>query len=308
MNDSNWSKQHYFILFIAVVSLFVSAPLALVLGIVSAQLIGNPFVTMTKPLTSKVLQYSVVGLGFGMNASSAWQAGKEGVLFTIGSLIFVFLISYFFYRLFRLDRIVSYLIASGTAICGGSAIAAVAPIIKAKEEQISVSLAVVFILNALAIILFPWVGKWLELSQHDFGLWSAIAIHDTSSVVGAASKYGNQALEVATTVKLTRALWIIPLSFVTLLFFQVKGTKIKIPWFILFFIFAMLANTFIPAISMISKEIVFIAKLGLKLTLFFIGTGLTKKVISQVGLKPFLFASIIWIFISISSLLVILLV
>lgn len=294
--------QQIITLLLAVIALFVSAPMALVLGILVAQFIGNPFAATTKPLTSKILQYAVVGLGFGMNANSAWQAGKEGILFTIGSLVFVFLIAYLFYRLFRLDRVVSYLIASGTAICGGSAIAAVAPLIKAKDEQISVSLAVVFILNAIAIVLFPWLGNLLEMTQHDFGLWSAIAIHDTSSVVGAASKFGDEALEVATTVKLTRALWIIPLSFVTLLFFKSQGAKVKVPWFILFFIGAMLLNTFVPWVSLVSTEIVFGAKLGLKLTLFFIGTGLTKAVVSQVGVKPFLFASVVWLFISVASL------
>ena len=189
----------------------------------------------------------------------------------------------------------SHLVASGTAICGGSAIAAVAPAVNASEKEISVSLGVVFLLNAVALVVFPFIGHLLGLSQHQFGLWSAIAIHDTSSVVGAASAYGNEALEVATTVKLARALWIIPVSLLSAFLFKNKGKKISIPWFILFFILAMLANSYLPGISTVAPAI----------TLFLIGAGLSVEKIKSVGWKPLILGIILWITVSILSLLVI---
>ncbi|HRO43976.1 MAG TPA: putative sulfate exporter family transporter [Flavipsychrobacter sp.] len=284
---------------------FISAPVALLLGLIIAQTIGNPFsaIMQKHKVTPRLLQYSVVGLGFGMSIQSAIEAGKQGVLFTIitifGTLILGLLLGYFF----KIDKKTSHLISSGTAICGGSAIAAVAPVIKADEKQISVALGIVFILNSVALFIFPIIGNQLEMSQTQFGLWSAIAIHDTSSVVGAASKFGDEALQVATTVKLARALWIIPLAFFTAFFFKEGKQKIKIPYFIGFFILAMLANTYIPFIHANSKILVAIAKAGLVLTLFFIGASLSAKTLKSVGLKPLLQGLLLWVAIASGSLL-----
>ena len=284
---------------------FISAPIALVLGFVIALLVGNPYELTTKKLISKLLQISVVGLGFGMNANTALKAGKEGFIFSMVSIISVLILGYFLTRIFNIDKITGYLISSGTAICGGSAIAAVAPIVKAKPNQISVALAVVFTLNSVGLLIFPLIGNALDLSQHEFGLWCAIAIHDTSSVVGAAAKYGTEALEVATTVKLARALWIIPLSIFSVMIFKNKESKIKIPWFIGYFIIAMLLNTYFPLIQQFSPAIVTMAKAGLTLTLFLIGAGLSINVIKNMGTKPLLLAVLLWIFIACGSLLVI---
>ena len=257
---------------------FVSAPVALVLGFLTIQFVGNPYQETTKKLISTLLQVSVVGLGFGMNAQSSLQAGKEGFVFSIGSIISVLALGFLLTKIFKIEKITGYLISAGTAICGGSAIAAIAPIVKAKPNQISIALAGVFTLNAVALLAFPPIGTLLKLSQHDFGLWCAIAIHDTSSVVGAASKYGAEALEVATTVKLARALWIIPLSLFSVMIFKNKESKIKIPWFIGLFIIAMILNTYFPMVQIISPLIVNVSKIGLILTLFLIGAGLSFQV------------------------------
>lgn len=284
---------------------FISAPIALVLGFLMIQFVGNPYEETTKKLIHKLLQISVVGLGFGMNVNSALKAGKEGFIFTLVSIISVLVIGFLLTKILKIEKITGYLISAGTAICGGSAIAAIAPIVKAKPNQISVALAVIFTLNSIALLLFPLIGNMLHLSQYDFGLWSAIAIHDTSSVVGAASKYGTEALEVATTVKLARALWIIPLSLLSVTLFKNKESKIKIPWFIGFFILAMIVNTYVSFVQPISPFIVSISKAGLTLTLFLIGAGLSLNVIKNVGIKPLLLAVLLWLFISIASLLII---
>ena len=297
------------VLFITVsllcVTPFISAPIALVLGFIMIQFVGNPYEETTKKLIHKLLQISVVGLAFGMNVNSALKAGREGFVFTLVSIISVLVIGFLLTKILKIEKITGYLISSGTAICGGSAIAAIAPIVKAKPNQISVALAVIFTLNSIALLLFPLIGNMLHLSQHDFGLWSAIAIHDTSSVVGAASKYGAEALEVATTVKLARALWIIPLSILSVTLFKNKESKIKIPWFIGFFILAMIVNTYVSFVQPIGPFIVSISKAGLTLTLFLIGAGLSLNVIKNVGTKPLLLAVLLWLFISIASLLII---
>ncbi len=298
-------KGVFIIVSLLCISSLVSPPLALVLGFLVAELVENPFMATTKKMTTVLLQVSVVGLGFGMNINSALRAGSEGFIFTIVSIVSIMLLGTFLTKAFKIDRAIGYLISSGTAICGGSAIAAISPIIKAKPNQISVALAVVFILNSVALLIFPYIGQVLNLTQQEFGLWSAIAIHDTSSVVGAASKYGDEALQVATTVKLARALWIIPLSFVTVLLFKNKETRVKIPWFIAFFIAAMCLNTFVPFVQTISAPIVLISKAGLTFTLFLIGTGFSVKVIKSLGAKPLILALALWFFISIVSLLVI---
>ncbi|MFL9845893.1 YeiH family protein [Flavobacterium rhizosphaerae] len=281
---------------------WASPPLALALGIALAWLVGHPFPEHTQKGTHWLLQASVVGLGFGMNAQSALKAGEQGIVFTIISIVSTLILGWLLGRLMKIEKKTSYLISSGTAICGGSAIAAVSPVIRAEQKQISVALGVIFILNSIALILFPFIGHQFNMSQQEFGLWSAIAIHDTSSVVGAAAKYGDQALQVATTVKLARALWIIPVAFLSSFLFKSKEAKIKIPYFIGLFILAMLANSYIPAVQAISPFMVTIAKAGLTLTLFFIGCGLSKKTLTSVGVKPLIQGVALWIFISVMAL------
>ncbi|WP_222536190.1 YeiH family protein [Pedobacter polysacchareus] len=281
---------------------FMSAPLALLLGLVMAQLMKHPYQELNHKATNLLLKVSVVGLGFGMNVFAAMKAGKEGVLFTIASIAGVLMLGYFLGKVFKIERKTSYLISAGTAICGGSAIAALSPVMKAEEKDISVSLGIVFILNSVALFLFPMIGHALDLTQTQFGMWCAIAIHDTSSVVGAASKYGEEALKIATTVKLARALWIVPLAFGTAFLFKSDRCKVQLPYFIGLFILAMLANTYLPFVSVISPYVLSIAKAGLTLTLFLIGSGLSFKVVRVVGIMPFLQGLILWLAISGASL------
>lgn len=281
---------------------WISPPIALLLGITAAQLIGHPFSHLNQKVTSVLLQFSVVGLGFGMNIHTALKAGKEGLMFTIISIVITLSVGYILGKLLKIDKKTAYLISAGTAICGGSAIAAISPVIKAEEKQISVALGTIFILNSLALFLFPFIGHQLNLSQSQFGIWSAIAIQDTSSVVGAASKFGSEALQIATTVKLTRALWIIPIAIASSWLFKSKDTKIKIPYFIGLFVAAILLHTYIPFIGKISDSIVNISKIGLTITLFLIGSGLSKKVLSSVGFKPIFQGVVLWIIISLIGL------
>lgn len=284
----------------------VSPPIALLMGIIYAQIFKHPFPEISKKTTNWLLKASVVGLGFGMTATSALEAGKEGFLFTVVTIFGTLILGYLLGKLFKVEKITSFLISGGTAICGGSAIAALSPVVNAKQNQISVALGVIFILNSLALFIYPYVGHVLQMSQNDFGLWCAIAIHDTSSVVGASAKYGNEALGVATTVKLARALWIIPLAFLSSLFFKQKDTKVKIPYFIGLFILAVLLNTFVPGLDNLSPVIVHLSKIGLTLTLFLIGTGLSLRLIKSVGISPIIQGSLLWIAISVSALLAIL--
>ncbi|WP_369754081.1 YeiH family protein [Flavobacterium sp. WC2409] len=281
---------------------FISPPIALLLGLVVANLAGHPFLHLNHKATTILLQVSVVGLGFGMNVNSALSAGKEGFLFTIASIFSTLTLGYFIGKWFSIEKKTSHLISCGTAICGGSAIAAIAPVIKSDEKQTSVALGVIFILNSVALFLFPAVGHWLHLTQHEFGLWCAIAIHDTSSVVGAANKYGSEALQIATTVKLARALWIIPVALITSYLFKNQKSKIKIPYFIGLFILAMLCNTFVPQTALVAPYLVSIAKTGLTVTLFLIGAGLNWKILKTVGVKPLLQGVLLWGFIAIAAL------
>lgn len=279
-------------------STFLSPAFALFLGLFFAQCIGHPYMHLNRKATKVLLQGSVIGLGFGMNIVSAMEVGSEGLIFTVISIFGTLTIGLLLGKFFKVEKKIAYLISCGTAICGGSAIAAVAPVIKAHEKEISVGLGVVFILNAVALFIFPPIGHALALSQEQFGLWSAIAIHDTSSVVGAASQYGPEALKVAVTVKLVRALWIIPVAFLSTFLFKNKQKKISIPWFIGFFILAMILNTYLPVIQDFSGYIVVIAKAGLTLTLFLIGAGLSRKVVRSVGFRPFVQGVLLWILIA----------
>ena len=285
---------------------WISAPIALLAGIILTNIFRSTTVKSKSSLVKRLLQVSIIGLGFGMNINNALEVGKEGLLLTIFTLTFVFLLGWGLSKVFGLDKKIAYLISSGTAICGGSAIATVAPLIKANEKEISIAIGTVFILNAVALFTFPVIGHLLELTQHDFGIWSAIAIHDTSSVVGAASQYGEEALEIATTVKLSRALWIIPLCIVTAFAFKQQDQGIKMPYFILLFIVAMLISTWLPQFAELFSWISYIAKRLLVLTLFLVGTQLTLDTIKSAGVKSMLFGSILWIAVSIVSLVVIL--
>ena len=285
-------------------SAWVTPPLALFLGLAFALICGQAHPKFNKKTSKYLLQYSVVGLGFGMNLDSALASGKEVMEFTIISVIGTLLIGWFIGRkVLKLDRNTSYLISSGTAICGGSAIAAVGPVVKANDSEMSVALATIFILNAIALFIFPVIGHALGMSQHEFGTWAAIAIHDTSSVVGAGAAYGEEALKVATTIKLTRALWIIPMAFATSFIFKSKGQKISIPWFIFFFVLAMIVNTYLlGSVPELGSAINGLARKTLTITMFFIGASLSMDVVRSVGLKPLIQGILLWVVISCSTL------
>jgi len=298
---------------------WVSSPIALLLGLVFALTMGKTFPKFTQVMSKKLLQYSVIGLGFGMTLQSAVASGSDGMLITIVSVFGTLALGWVIGRkLLGVDWQTSYLISSGTAICGGSAIAAVGPVIKAKAESMSVALGVVFILNAVALFIFPPIGHALGMDDTQFGTWCAIAIHDTSSVVGAGGAYSEAAQQVATTVKLTRALWIVVVAIVTPFFFkkELAGQDgIKKPWykivptFILWFIVAILLNTFVLSKfdvgQVIATDISKLAKHCITLSLFFIGCGLTRETLKAVGLKPLMQGVLLWIVISVVSLLVV---
>jgi uncharacterized integral membrane protein (TIGR00698 family) len=285
---------------------FITPAVALFIGLMFAFCFaGCPYPKFNKKGSKFLLQASVVGLGFGMNVIESLKSGSEGMMFTIVSVIGVMVLGVLIGYWLHVNRKTSYLIASGTAICGGSAIAAVGPVLKANSEEMAVSLGVIFILNAIALFIFPPIGHFFEMSQQQFGTWAAIAIHDTSSVVGAGEAYGPQALQVATLIKLTRALWIIPLAFVTMLIFREKGSKVSIPWFIFLFVIAMIINTYCGLPKELTSSIVWLAKKGLVLTLFFIGASLSLKTIKSVGTRPLLLAVALWIVIGISSFVVV---
>lgn len=302
--DRRISAREFIFIAVAVLCLtpLISPPVALLLGLVVAQYIGHPYLHLNHKATHILLQFSVVGLGFGMNVHSALKAGKEGMLFAVVSITGTLVGGFIIGRILKIEKKTTHLISAGTAICGGSAIAAVAPVIRAEEKQISVALGTIFILNSVALFLFPFVGHQLNLSQTQFGLWCALAIHDTSSVVGAAGKYGQQALEVATTVKLARALWIIPVAFLSAFLFKNKTSRVKIPWFIGLFVMALVVNTYIPFVQQNSHYLVALAKAGLTLTLFLIGSGLSKKVLLSVGVRPLFLGILLWLAVSLTSL------
>ncbi len=300
----SWQKIVFIILIFACLTPWASPPIALVLGLIAALTFGNPFPEQTKKATKVLLQTSVVLLGFGMKLTAVWEAGKQGVLFTIATIFGTLAVGYLVGKLLKVEEKTSNLISSGTAICGGSAIAAVAPVIEAESEQISVSLGTVFILNSIALLVFPIIGHALNLSQKQFGIWAAIAIHDTSSVVGAAQSYGAEALAIATTVKLARALWIAPVALLFSFLYRNKKAKIAVPYFILFFLLATVFRTYAPTIIQpsIYDSIVNLAKAGLTVTLFLIGASLSRETLIKVGIKPLVQGVILWILISLVSL------
>ncbi|HVE56564.1 MAG TPA: putative sulfate exporter family transporter [Pyrinomonadaceae bacterium] len=304
----NWQKVFFFLFIIACLSPYVSPPVALALGLFSALKIGNPYSRTIGKTTRVLLQFSVVLLGFGMNLTNVVKAGKDGIAFTVATIFGTLILGWLVGKLLKINEKTSVLISSGTAICGGSAIAAVAPAIDADSEEISVSLCTVFILNSIALVVFPIIGHALGLTQNQFGIWAAIAIHDTSSVVGASANYGAEALQIATTVKLARALWIAPIALVFAFVYGKENggnkTKVAIPWFIFLFLLATVLRTYAPneMPPSIFDSLVNLAKAGLTVTLFLIGSSLSRETLRKVGLKPFLQGVLLWIVISFVSL------
>lgn len=284
---------------------FMTSPVALFLGLVYAFIFECPVPKFNKIGSKYLLQIAVVALGFKMSIDQALKSGSEGMLFTVVSVVGVMVLGIWFAKMMGITRKIGYLVSAGTAICGGSAIGAVGPLVKADAKEMSVSLGVIFILNAIALFIFPPIGHYFDLSQQQFGTWAAIAIHDTSSVVGAGVAYGSEALDTATVVKLTRALWIIPLALVTMVIFRDKGQKLAVPWFIFFFIGAIVINTYLPIPEQFTKAAVWFAEKGMVVTLFLIGASLSRKMIRSVGTKPLLLAVALWILIGVSSLVVV---
>ncbi|MGI8812887.1 MAG: YeiH family protein [Pyrinomonadaceae bacterium] len=303
-----WRKAVFVLLILFCLSPYGSPPAALLLGLILALVIGNPYPGVAGKPTKLLLQASVVLLGFGMNLTAVIQAGKNGILFTIATIFGTLTLGYFAGRFLKVDPKTSSLISSGTAICGGSAIAAVAPVIDADPEEISVALGTVFILNSIALIAFPIIGRSIGLSQAQFGVWSAVAIHDTSSVVGAAQAYGAEALAIATTVKLARALWIAPVALFFLMINRKEigseRRKIAVPWFIFLFLLACAVHTFAPVwlIPSFFDSLVNLAKAGMTATLFLIGASLSRATIRKVGVRPMMQGVLLWIVISVAAL------
>ena len=299
------SKSIFFLALILAATGLISPPFALLGGLVFGFAAVHPFQGESKRLAKFLLQASVVALGFGMNLHQVLQAGRSGFVYTAVSITSVMLLGLGFGYLLHVGKKSAFLISAGTAICGGSAIAAVGPVAEASEEEMAVSLGTVFILNSVALFLFPVVGYAFHMTQAQFGLWSALAIHDTSSVVGATAKYGATALAIGTTIKLARALWIVPLSLVTAITLKSKA-RIQWPWFILLFCIAALLNTLLPAFNPAFGVLNHIGKIGLTVTLFLIGTGLNKETLKRVGARPLLQGLTLWIIVGASTLALIL--
>jgi uncharacterized integral membrane protein (TIGR00698 family) len=281
---------------------WASPPIALAVGLALGLLSLNPFRSQTKSFTRYLLQASVVLLGFGMNLASVLRAGRSGIVYTAVGITATLAIGTALGKMLQVKRTPSFLISTGTAICGGSAIAAVGPIVGANDEEMSISLGTVFILNSVALLIFPAIGMALHLTQQQFGLWAALAIHDTSSVVGAAHKYGEAATVVATTVKLARALWIVPLCIVTA---AVKRSKAKVqwPWFIGFFVLAAVANTYAHALAPAFPLLYRLGGIGLTITLFLIGSGISQSTLKSVGARPLVQGVVLWAIVAVGSLL-----
>jgi len=291
----------FIFLFLLCFSGYISPPIALTAGIIFSLTLTNPFLAQTRTLTTILLQSSVVALGFGMNLHEVIKAGRSGFVYTALGITFALLSGWALGKLLQVEGNSSFLITAGTAICGGSAIAAVGPIVHADDHEMAVSLGTVFILNSVALLIFPPIGGALHLTQPQFGLWAALAIHDTSSVVGAAARYGTSALVVGTTVKLARALWIVPLALGTA---AVKHSKSRVvlPWFILFFCLAAVINTYVSAASAVTPWLYKCGRLGLTATLFLIGSGISRSTLREVGWRPLLLGILLWLVVGVASL------
>ncbi len=302
-----WQKILFFLLLLACLTPFVSPPIALTLGLIMALTVGNPYQEKSAKFNRILLRTSVVLLGFGMNLNAVVKAGQDGVLFTIITIFGTLILGYWIGKLLKINRKTSDLISAGTAICGGSAIAAVAPAIRADADETSVSLGTIFILNSVALIVFPVIGNLLGLSEYQFGIWSAIAIHDTSSVVGASAKYGDEALQIATAVKLARALWIAPVAIMFAFLYRPQHGETKIwqmiPWFIFLFLLATVVRTYATSVlPSIFESLVNLAKAGLVVTLFLIGASLSRETLKRVGIRPLIQGITLWLVISLVSL------
>ncbi|MGO3786648.1 MAG: YeiH family protein [Pseudoalteromonas prydzensis] len=298
-------KPFYIILLGLCITPLIGGGTALILGALFAILLGNPFAELSQQASKWMLKAAVVGLGFAVDFNQVIEVGRSSLVLTIVSITAIIGLGEILTQVFKLNRNTGVLISFGTAICGGSAIAAMAPVIKAKDHEVAVALGVVFLLNGVGLLLFPTIGHYFELSQQQFGLWAALAIHDTSSVVGASAAYGAVALSIATTVKLTRAMWIIPYTTIAGVFWR-SEEKASIPLFIIGFLAAALINTYLPQFSDTWQLINTVAKQLLAMTLFLIGSGLSLSVLKQAGLKPFIMAIILWIVVSSVILLLIL--
>jgi uncharacterized integral membrane protein (TIGR00698 family) len=305
------NKNLFFVGLILAASGFVSPPIALLGGLVYGLVLTHPFQVDSKRLAKFLLQASVVALGFGMNLHEVLHVGRSGFLYTAVSITAAMLLGLGLGYLLEVGKKSSFLISVGTAICGGSAIAAIGPILQANEEEMAVSLGTIFILNSIALLIFPPIGNALHLSQSQFGLWAALAIHDTSSVVGAATKFGPQALVIGTTVKLARALWIVPLALATAAIMRRRSKeasggqsslRIQFPWFIAFFVFAAVLNTYFPAFERPAKWLYTLGRLGLTSTLFLIGSGISRATLKEVGWRPLLLGVLLWLGVGLTSL------
>ncbi|HZQ43800.1 MAG TPA: putative sulfate exporter family transporter [Acidobacteriaceae bacterium] len=313
MNRTGNRTALFFIGIILAAAGILSPPMALVAGLVFGLCFVHPMPKEGQSIAKFLLQASVVLLGFGMNLGEVIHAGRAGFFYTAIGLSFALILGLSLGKLMQVAPKASLLITCGTAICGGSAIAAVAPVADAGEEDMAIALGTVFTLNAVALLLFPFIGWHLHMSQTQFGLWAALAIHDTSSVVGAAAKYGSQALAVGTTVKLARALWIIPVALVTAMIFSRRGekqadgkkVKIQIPWFIGLFVLAAVARTYLPQLAALFAKLNGLGKSGLTVVLFLIGAGLSRETIRRVGVRPMVQGVALWVVIATCSLMAI---
>jgi len=303
-----------------------SPPLALALGFAFAILLGNPFEAGSKRAAKWLLQACVVALGLGMDLGAVLEAGRSGLLFAAVSIVVTLALGALVGRWLGIAPKTSALVSVGTAICGGSAIAAVGSVIGAAEGEMTVAMGTIFLLNAVALYVFPLLGHALHLSPAQFGTWAGIAIHDVSSVVGAASHYDPEALQVATAVKLSRSLWIVPVSFGAALRFHTPRPtaateatlgfdpvqtpasahgKVQVPWFVALFLLSSIARTVTPAIATTAPAIAHLATLGLTATLFLIGAGISRRTLAFVGGKPLLQGLLLWGVISAGALVVI---
>lgn len=298
------TRNFFFAGLILAASGFLSTPIALLLGLIYGLCFIHPYQQDVRKVSAFLLQASIVALGFGMNLHEVLRAGRSGFVYTAASITFALVVGLSLGRLFKVQGIPSLLISTGTAICGGSAIAAVAPVLNAGEEEMAVSLGTIFVLNSVALFLFPALGYALHLTQVQFGLWSALAIHDTSSVVGATAKYGSQALMVGTTIKLARALWIVPVALGVAVLKKSK-TSIKWPWFILLFCLAAVARSYVPMFAPVYPQLSRLGIIGLTVTLYLIGTGISRSTLKQVGVRPLLQGVLLWAVVGVSSLVLI---
>ena len=298
-------KVFFLVAGILIILFQLSPTISLLIGFFGVMIFGNPFPKSLKTTLKYLLQISIIGLGFGMNFTKVLEAGRDGFLFTILTIGASIGLGFIIGRLLKVERIISYLISVGTAICGGSAIVAISQVVQADENDVSVSIGTVFILNAVALIIFPFIGGMFNLTQEQFGIWAAIAIHDTSSVVGAASQYGNESLLIATTIKLSRALWIIPLALITSIIFRKQSSASAFPWFIILFVVASLINSYLILPPAFTENVLIISKTGFSLTLFMIGLAITPAKLKMVGFRPFLQGVILWITILVCSLMIV---